>query len=176
MINFIIAMKNYKVVAISVLLALIGCDSEGQDINDDGTDLPFSSTNLKGDWVKSAEYVGQLGDSLGGKTPSEDILSILDACQKDDIFRYDVGSSDQGNPYVWGIGEKACEGQAVNDFIEIGTWTLEDSGKLNLSYSDVSEPYVVISLTSKRLLIRKASGIITPDGTVFPFTEYVRRD
>ena len=34
-------------VAFSVLLTLIGCDSDGQDINDDGTDLPFSSINLK---------------------------------------------------------------------------------------------------------------------------------
>ncbi|MEO2050311.1 MAG: hypothetical protein ABGX00_00990 [Allomuricauda sp.] len=169
-------MKNFKMVAFSVLLTLIGCDSDGQDINDDGTDLPFSSINLKGDWVKSAEFVGEPGDTLGSKTPSEDILSALDACQKDDIFRFDVGSSDQGNPYVWGIGQIACEGQTADDFIEIGTWTLDNSGKLDISYSDVSEPYVVVSLTSKRLLIRKSSGTMTPDGTVFPFTEYIRRD
>ncbi len=161
-------------VAFSVLLVLIGCDGAGQDINEEGTDLPFSSTNLKGDWVKSAEFIGQPGDTLGGKHPSEDILSTLNAFQKDDIYRYDVGSSDQGNPYIWGIGEKACKGQVAGDFIEIGKWTLDDSGKLNISYSDVSEPYVVILLTTKRLLLRKASGTITPDGTVFLFTEYMR--
>ena len=28
-------MKNFKMVAFSVLLTLIGCDSDGQDINDE---------------------------------------------------------------------------------------------------------------------------------------------
>ncbi|MGB5820329.1 MAG: hypothetical protein WBG90_12655 [Saonia sp.] len=154
------------------LLAIWGCNNDNQDSQE--VDLLFTEDNLEGNWKRIAEFRGQPNDSLGILEPTEDLLAQFENCRKDDMIRYVKAIQQEENTYFWGIGEIACHNQIANSFIEIGTWTIQESGKLNRFYSDISEPFVVVLLTSQQLRIRKESGVKESEGTIYEFTEYER--
>lgn len=134
----------------------------------------FTENNLAGDWKRIAEIRGQPNDSLGILEPLEDLFAQFENCRKDDMIRYVKATFQKENTYFWGIGEVACHSQIANTFNEIGTWTLQESGRLTHFYSEVSEPFIVVLLTSQQLRIRTESGIAELDGLIYEFTEYER--
>ena len=154
------------------LLVIMACNDDDQ--NSQEVDLLFTEDNLAGDWKRIAEFRGQPNDSLGILEPTEDLFAQFENCRKDDMIRYVKAIQQEENTYFWGIGEIACHNQIANSFIEIGTWTIQKSGKLNRFYSDISEPFVVVLLTSQQLRIRKESGMEEPDVLIYEFTEYER--
>tara|TARA_R110000764_G_scaffold237677_2_gene334011 strand:+ start:3101 stop:3607 length:507 start_codon:yes stop_codon:yes gene_type:complete len=155
-----------------ILLILLACNNDDQGSQQ--VNLLFTEDNLIGDWKRIAEFRGQPNDSLGILESTEDLFAKFESCRKDDILRYEQGTTPQENIYFWGIGEIACHSQIANSFFEIGTWNIEESGKLTHSYSDVSKSLIVIILTTQKLLIRNESGTKALDGTVYEFTEYER--
>lgn len=163
-------MMNYGFLL--ALLIFIACDSN--DESNEGTQVSISETNLRGSWKIISKFGGQPNDSIGTKTAEIDYYSSFEDCRKDDTFAYTINTDESGNAYLWYTGGQACEGQSANDTLQIGTWTLQDNGQLNISYSDVSEPFVITEMTSDRFTVRKKSGTITDDGTVFEFTGYQR--
>lgn len=156
------------------LLIFIACDTN--DDSNEGTQVSISETNLKGTWKIVSKFSGQPNDSTGTENPEIDYFSSFDDCRKDDTFAYTVETNETGNAYIWYTGSKACEGQSVNDTIQIGTWTLQENGQLNISYSDVSEPSIITKMTTNQFTVRKKSGTITDNGTVYEFTGYQRVD
>ncbi|MDC6388964.1 hypothetical protein PP182_09750 [Maribacter sp. PR1] len=155
-----------------ILLILLACNNDDQGSQQ--VNLLFTEDNLIGDWKRIAEFRGQPNDSLGILEPTEDLFTQFENCRKDDMIRYVKAIQQEENTYFWGIGEVACHNQIPNSFIEIGTWTIQESGKLNRFYSDISEPFVVVLLTSQQLRIRKESGVKESEGTIYEFTEYER--
>jgi hypothetical protein len=99
----------------------------------------------------------------------------MDDCRKDDIYKYIV-SNNSSNIIKWGYGNNICEdeGQEKNQFIEIGTWTLDERGSLNYNYSDVQEAYRILKLDREELLIRKKSGILENDTIKYYIEKYKR--
>lgn len=154
------------------LLVIWGCNNDDQSSQQ--VNLLLTEDNLEGDWKRIAEFRGQPNDSLGILKPTEDLFAQFENCRKDDMIRYVKAIQQEENTYFWGIGEVACHNQIANSFIEIGTWTIQESGKLNRFYSDISEPFVVVLLTSQQLRIRKESGVKESEGTIYEFTEYER--
>ena len=154
------------------LLVIMACNDDDQSSQQ--VNLLFTEDNLAGDWKRIAEFRGQPNDSLGILEPTEDLFAQFENCRKDDIIRYVKAIQQEENTYFWGIGAIACHNQIANSFIEIGTWTIQESGKLNRFYSDISEPFVVVLLTSQQLRIRKESGVKESEGTIYEFTEYER--
>ena len=166
-------MLKQTIYKLSISLMFIwGCNDDDQ--SPEQVNLLFTEDNLAGDWKRMAEFKGRPNDSLGLSEPTEDLFAQFENCRKDDIIRYVKATQQEGNTYFWGIGEVACHNQIANSFIEIGTWTIQESGELNRFYSDVSEPYIVVLLTGKQLRIRKESGTKEPEGKFYEFTEYVR--
>lgn len=153
-------------------LVLLACKNDDESFH--GTNLSFTADNLEGDWKRIAQFKGQPNDPLGMLEPLEDIFAKFENCRKDDILRYVQGTTPQENSYFWGIGEMACHSQISNSFIEIGTWSLEESGKLGHVNSDTSEYHIVILLNAQQLLIRNESDKNENDETIFEFTEYER--
>ena len=94
--------------------------------------------------------------------------------EKDDIIRYVKGDEQEDNRYFWGIGEIACHSQISKTFTEIGTWSLEESGKLSHVNSNTSEYHIVIQLNAQQLLVRSESDKNENGETTFEFTEYER--
>lgn len=156
------------------LLILSACDNDDQNSQKDLASLPFIANNIEGDWKRIAEFRGQPSDSLGILEPTEDLFSQFENCRKDDMIRYVKATQQEKNVYFWGTGEVACHSQIANVFSKIGTWTLEESGKLSHFYSDVSVIYIVVILRNQQLLVRKQLGKEEPDGVIYEFTEYVR--
>ncbi|MGC1516615.1 hypothetical protein [Maribacter sp. Hel_I_7] len=154
------------------LLVIMACNDDDQSSQQ--VNLLFTEDNLAGDWKRIAEFRGQPNDSLGILEPTEDLFAQIESCQKDDMIRYVKAFQQEENSYFWGIGEVACHSQIAQSFIEIGTWTFEESGKLSHFNSEVSKPFIVVLLTGQRLRIRKESGMVEPDGTIYEFTEYER--
>lgn len=152
-----------------VIMACIDDDRSPQEVN-----LSFIEDNLTGDWKRIAEFRGQPNDSLGILEPTEDLFAQIESCQKDDMIRYVKTSQQEENTYFWGIGEDACHSQIAKSFIEIGTWTFQQSGKLSHFNSDTSEYHIVVLLNPQQLLIRSGLGENETDGTTFEFTKYER--
>ncbi|SEC75309.1 hypothetical protein SAMN05192540_3997 [Maribacter dokdonensis] len=168
---------KYIIMNVGFLLALsqfIACDTN--DDSNDGTQVSVSETNLKGTWKIVSKFSGQPNDSIGTETPETDYFASFEDCRKDDTFAYTLDSDESGNAYIWYTGSEACEGQSVNDTIQLGTWTLRENGQLNISYSDVSEPSVITNMTTSKFTVRKKSGTITDNGTIYEFTGYQRVD
>lgn len=154
------------------LLVMWACkkdDQSSQQVN-----LLFTENNLAGDWQRIAEFRGQPNDSLGILEPMEDLFAQFENCRKDDIIRYVKGNEQEENLYYWGIGEIACHSQIAKSFIEIGTWTLEESGKLSHVNSNTSEYHIVIQLNAQQLLVRSESTKNENGETALEFTEYER--
>lgn len=156
------------------LLVNMSCNDDDRSTQE--VNLLLTEDNLAGDWKRIAEFRGQPNDSLGILEPTEDLFAQFENCRKDDMIRYVKTTQQEENTYFWGIGEVACHNQIANSFVEIGTWSLQESGKLNRFYSDVNEPFIVVLLTSQQLRIRKESGIKSNDGTIYEFTAYERTD
>ena len=156
------------------LLILSACNSEDQNSRDESANLPFVADNLVGDWKRIAQFKGQPNDSLGILEPKEDLFIQFENCRKDDIIRYVKGTQQEQNSYFWGIGKIPCHSQIADSFIEIGTWSLPETGKLSHSYSDVIELFIVVKLQSQQLLVRKESGMEDADGVIYEFTQYDR--
>lgn len=154
------------------LLVISACNDDDQSSQQ--VNLLFTEDNLEGDWKRVAQFKGQPNDSLGILVPIEDLFAEFENCRKDDLIRYKKATQQEENIYSWGIGEVACHSQMANSFMEIGTWTFEESGKLSYFYSEVSKPFTVVQLTSRKLRIRKESGIEEPEGVFYEFTEYDR--
>ncbi|MBO6829448.1 MAG: hypothetical protein JJ876_07805 [Muricauda sp.] len=154
------------------LLVMWSCkkdDQSSQQVN-----LLFTENNLAGDWKRIAEFSGQPNDSLGILEPLEDLFAQFENCRKDDIIRYVKGDEQEDNRYFWGIGEMACHSQISNSFIEIGTWSIEESGKLRHINSNAIEYHIVILLNAQQLLVRSEFDKDDNDETTFEFTEYER--
>lgn len=152
-----------------VIWACKKADQSSQKVN-----LLFTENNLAGDWKRIAQFKGQPNDSLGTLEPLEDLFAQFKNCRKDDIIRYIKGGEQEENRYFWGIGEIACHSQIAKSFTEIGTWTLEESGKLNHVNSNTSEYHIVILLNAQQLLVRSESDENEIGETTFEFTEYER--
>lgn len=156
------------------LSILLVCCSDDKNENVQVANLEFTEENLEGDWKRIAQFKGQPNDSLGVLMPLEDLFAQFESCRKDDIVRYVKGNGQEENRYFWGIGEIACHSQIAKTFGEIGTWTLEESGKLSHVNSDTSEYHIVVALNAQQLLIRSESDENETDGITFEFTEYER--
>ncbi|MEZ2415008.1 hypothetical protein ACA086_08575 [Muriicola sp. E247] len=152
---------------------VFACNSDDQS-SQESDNLAFTVDNLKGDWKRTAQFIGQANDTLGNLEPTEDLFSQFEVCRKDDMIRYQKGDEQTENMYFWGIGEIACHSQIANSFLEIGTWDLNESGKLTHSYLDVNEPFMVVKLRSQQLQVRRESGVESAEGTIYEFTEYIR--
>ncbi|ASV30853.1 hypothetical protein [Maribacter cobaltidurans] len=154
------------------LLIMWSCKKDDQ--SSEQVNLLFTENNLAGDWKRIAEFRGQPNDSLGILEPLEDLLAQFENCRKDDILRYVKGNEQEDNPYFWGIGAIACHSQISKTFTEIGTWSLEESGKLSHVNSNRSEYHIVIQLNAQQLLVRIESDKNENSETTFEFTEYER--
>ncbi len=155
------------------LLVSSACNSDDQSSQEENN-LAFNDTNLQGDWKRTAQYIGQVNDSLGILIPTEDLFSQFEACRKDDIIRYQKGDEQTENIYFWGIGEVACHSQIANSFREIGIWNMEESGKLTHSFSDINKSLTLIILRTQMLLTRNDPGTKAQGGMVYEFNEYER--
>ncbi|MEY8021399.1 hypothetical protein AB8P51_11240 [Muriicola sp. SD30] len=169
-----IKLKRTLFVLSLYLMTLSACDRNDGNSSIESANLSFTADNLEGDWKRTAQYIGQINDSLGVLVPKEDSFAQFEYCRKDDIIRYIKGNQQEENVYFWGIGEIACHSQIANSFLEIGTWDLNESGKLTHSYLDVNEPFMVVKLRSQQLQVRRESGVESAEGTIYEFTEYIR--
>lgn len=159
---------------LSFLLILSACNSDDQISLVALVNLPFTADNLEGDWQRNAQFKGQLNDTLGILEPLEDLFFQLENCQKDDMIRYVKAPQQDENTYFWGIGDIPCHSQIANSFLEIGNWTLKDSGQLTHTNSNINEVYIVVILTPEQLLIRSESGILEANEFMYEFTRYER--
>lgn len=154
------------------LLILSACNNDDQSSPAALVNLSFTADNLEGDWQRTAQFKGQLNDTLGILEPLEDLFSRLENCQKDDMIRYAKATQQGVNAYFWGIGKIPCHSQMANTFLEVGNWYLTDSGKLSHTFSDVDEVYYVVILKPQQLLIRSESGITEANGSIYEFIRY----
>jgi|TARA_R110002020_G_scaffold352637_1_gene565671 hypothetical protein len=163
-----------KMIKISFIIALIlnySCTKENPEENQ--TSLKLTPENLVGEWRKIGAFKST--DSSGVDLSNENLMNSMDDCRKDDIYKYIV-SNNSSNIIKWGYGNNICEdeGQEKNQFIEIGTWTLDERGSLNYNYSDVQEAYRILKLDREELLIRKKSGILENDTIKYYIEKYKR--
>jgi hypothetical protein len=140
------------------LSILWACNNDDQNSLEECFNLPSIAVNLVCDWKRIAQIKGQPNDSLGILVPTWDLFAQFENCRKDDIIRYVKGTQQVESTFFWGIGKNACHSQIASSFLEIGNWYLQETGKLNHSYSDVNEPFILIILRKQQLLIRSESG------------------
>lgn len=168
-----------KMIHTNLILIMIafslGCSKESLEKNTIQEDLKFSSKTLEGEWIKTGIFISDSIDSLGERETKENLMDTIADCRKDDIHKFTI-ESDTNNKYYWGYNEKLCEGQLKDNFVEIGSWTLDSVGRLNYFYADVMQPYQVINLTEDELLIRKKSGISGDNGMTYYFEHYRRQE
>ncbi len=152
---------------------LSSCNND-QSFPTESINLTFTADNLEGDWKRVAQFKGQPNDSLGILEPTSDLFAQFENCRKDDIIRYVKGTQRVENTFFWGIGKNACHSQIADSFLEIGNWTLKESGKLSHTFSDVNEVFIVVILKSQQLLIRSELGITGANESIYEFTQYER--
>ncbi|MEX0362018.1 MAG: hypothetical protein AB3N10_13640 [Allomuricauda sp.] len=156
------------------LLMSSSCEKNGENSSEETVNLSFTPDNLVGDWKRTAQFIGQANDTLGNLEPTEDLFAQFDNCRRDDLIRYLKGDTQGENTYSWGIGDLACHSQISNSFIEIGTWSIEESGKLKHINSNAIEYHIVILLTAQELRVRSELDKGDNGESTYEFTEYER--
>ena len=173
MINF------YRTITFLMISISVGCAKDDEDLVEKPKIFEITSDNLIGSYRLSGIYLESEISFSDKSIEKENFLdSLVPVCRKDDVAIF----SSLAKKILYSNGF-ACQGDTESNYVEAGNWNLdgvnlnvdyypEFEGKLNISYLSEIDSTVIVSLTEKKLILKRYPPITIDSEVVYYYEEY----
>ncbi len=164
-------MSNFsKVFFLLILIILIGCTIDDEDVVEKPQVLEVTSRNLSGSYMLRGIYIETEASFSDENSVKKNLLdSILPICRREDLVRFIDGP----NRFYHNNYAILCEGDTTRTFQEVATWTLDSLGKLKINYETKVDSSIVVNLTEEQLILKKLPATTKDNEEKYQYEEYL---